>query len=135
MVHIKAIHCKNGLQNLLAENLIFSFTFQASVQPGVIENRGNQQHRISTGHLGLGNLDRIDNEVLSYALDEPYSIAEGKVDCIKAFIHGSRRPLFAVGDSVYDLPMVEYADLHAVVERDSALTQEALRRGWFVLPS
>jgi phosphoserine phosphatase len=78
---------------------------------------------------------RIDHEVLSQAIEEPHSIAEGKVDCIKRFIDGRRRPLFAVGDSIYDLAMVEYADLHAVVERDNALTQEARRRGWFVLSS
>jgi phosphoserine phosphatase len=77
---------------------------------------------------------RIDNEVLSPALDVPHSIAEGKVDCIKKFIDASRHPLFAVGDSIYDLPMVEYAELRAAVERDNALTQEARRRGWFVLP-
>jgi phosphoserine phosphatase len=96
--------------------------------------------RAAMGRFGLaGNLialrHRLDHEVLTHALDEPHSIAEGKVDCIKRYIDGSRRPLFAVGDSVYDLPMVEYADLHAVVERDNALTQEARRRGWFVLPS
>jgi phosphoserine phosphatase len=77
---------------------------------------------------------RVGNEVLSQSLDEPQSIAEGKVACIKTFIDASRRPLFAVGDSIYDLPMVEYAELHAVVERDNALTQEACQRGWFVLP-
>src|SRR5258708_4412608 len=32
MVYIKAIHCKNGLQNLFAEGLIFSFALQASTQ-------------------------------------------------------------------------------------------------------
>src|SRR5947209_11023230 len=32
MVYIKAIHCKNGLQNLLAEVLFFSFALQASTQ-------------------------------------------------------------------------------------------------------
>jgi hypothetical protein len=32
MVDIKAIHGKNGLQNLFAEGLIFSFALQASVQ-------------------------------------------------------------------------------------------------------
>jgi phosphoserine phosphatase len=83
----------------------------------------------------IGLRHRIDNKILSHAIAEPHSIAQGKVDCIKTFIHGSRRPLFAVGDSVYDIPMVEYADLPAVVERDVALTQEARRRGWFVLPS
>jgi hypothetical protein len=31
--------------------------------------------------------------------------------------------------------MVKYADIRAVVERDDALTQEARRREWFVLPS
>jgi phosphoserine phosphatase len=90
-------------------------------------------------HFGLpGNLialrHRIDDQVLSQSLDEPHSIAEGKVDCIKTHIDASRRPLFAVGDSIYDLPMVAYAELRAVVERDNAMTQEARRRGWFVLP-
>jgi phosphoserine phosphatase len=86
------------------------------------------------GHL-IALRHRLDKEVLTQALDEPHSIAQGKVDCIKRFIDATRRPLLAVGDSVYDLPMVEYADLHAVVERDNGLTQEARRRGWFVLPA
>jgi phosphoserine phosphatase len=77
---------------------------------------------------------RIEGEVFSLTLDTPHSIAEGKVDCIKTFIDAKRRPLFAVGDSVYDLPMLEYAELRAVVERDNAVTREARRRGWFVLP-
>ncbi len=78
---------------------------------------------------------RVIDNVLSPTIDEPHSIAEGKVDCIKKLIDGTRRPLFAVGDSIYDLPMVEYAEIHAVVEQDNALTQEARRRGWFVLPA
>ena len=91
-------------------------------------------HRFGLGGNLIALRHRIEDGVLARALDEPHSIAEGKVDCIKTFIDASRRPLFAVGDSVHDLPMVEYADLHAVVERDDALTQEARRRGWFVLP-
>jgi phosphoserine phosphatase len=86
------------------------------------------------GHL-IALRHRLDNGVLTHALDQPHSIAQGKVDCIRRFVDATRRPLFAVGDSVYDLPMVEYADLHAVVERDNGLTQEARRRGWFVLPA
>ena len=85
------------------------------------------------GHL-IALRHRLDNGVLTHALNEPHSIAQGKVDCIKRFIDGTRRPLLAVGDSVYDLPMVEYADLRAVVARDNGLTQEARRHGWFVLP-
>ena len=41
-------------------------------------------------------------------------------------------PALGLGE---DDPMVAYAELPAVVERDNALTQEARRRGWFVLPS
>ena len=90
--------------------------------------------RFGLGGNLIGLRHRIDNGILSPALDEPHSIAEGKVDCIKRQIDGTQRPLFAVGDSVYDLAMVEYAEIHAVVEQDNALTQEARRRGWFVLP-
>jgi phosphoserine phosphatase len=78
---------------------------------------------------------RVESGILSSAIEEPCSIAEGKVDCIKAFIDPRRRPLLAVGDSDYDLPMIEYAELHAVVDRNNALTQKARQRGWFVLPS
>ena len=96
--------------------------------------------RAAMTRFGLGgNLialrHQVIDDVLSPALDEPHSIAEGKVACIKQQIDGMRRPLFAVGDSIYDLPMVEYAEIHAVVEQDNALTQEARRRGWFVLPA
>jgi phosphoserine phosphatase len=96
--------------------------------------------RVAMTHFGLGgNLialrHQVADDVLSPTLEEPHSIAEGKVDCIKKLIDSKRRPLFAVGDSVYDLPMVAYAEIHAVVEQDNALTQEARRRGWFVLPA
>jgi phosphoserine phosphatase len=103
-----------------------------SASPEIAVQAAMRRFGLSGNLIGLRHA--IDNGVLSHALDEPHSIADGKVDCIKAFIHPSRRPLFAVGDSVHDLPMVAYADLHAVVGRDQALMQEARRRGWFVLP-
>jgi phosphoserine phosphatase len=40
-------------------------------------------------------------------LDAPYSIGEGKVDCIRTFIAAGNRPLFGIGDSMHDLPMIE----------------------------
>jgi phosphoserine phosphatase len=104
-----------------------------SASPEIAVQAAMQRFGLSGNLIGLRH--RVDDGVLSHALDEPHSIAEGKVDCIKRFIDGKRRPLFAVGDSVHDLAMVEYADLHAVVEHDNALTQEARRRRWFVLPS
>jgi len=104
-----------------------------SASPEIAVRAAMTRFGISGNLLALRH--QVNDNVLSPALDEPHSIAEGKVDCIKKFIDAKRRPLFAVGDSVYDLPMVEYAEVHAVVERDNALTQEARRRGWFVLPA
>jgi phosphoserine phosphatase len=103
-----------------------------SASPEIAVRAAMQRFGLSGNLIGLRH--RIEGEVLSHAFDEPHSIAEGKVDCIRQHIDGRQRPLFAVGDSVYDLPMLEYADLPAVVARDQALTQEARRRGWFVLP-
>jgi phosphoserine phosphatase len=103
-----------------------------SASPEIAVGAAMQRFGLSGNLIALRH--RIDNGILSPTLDEPHSIAEGKVDCIKQRIDEGRRPLFAVGDSVYDLPMVEYADIQVVVERDNALTQEARRRGWFVLP-
>jgi phosphoserine phosphatase len=76
---------------------------------------------------------KMDGEILSHELDAPHSIAEGKVDCIKTLIHSGRRPLLGIGDSVHDLPMIAYAELSAVVDRDKAVTEEACRPGWFIL--
>jgi phosphoserine phosphatase len=123
-----------GLRRLIdfsAANAIQIWIVSAS--PQIAVQAAMRRFGLSGNPIGLRH--RVDNEVLSHLLDEPYSIAEGKVDCIKTFIDPSRRPLFAVGDSVYDLPMVAYADIHAVVERDNELTLEARRRGWFVLRS
>jgi phosphoserine phosphatase len=130
----RGLAARPGLQRLIG------FSAANHVQVWIVSASPEIAVRAAMERFGLcGNLiglrHRTDNGVLSHTLDVPHSIAQGKVDCIKTFIHGSQRPLFAVGDSVYDIPMVEYADLHAVVERDNELTQEARRRGWFVLPS
>ncbi|HWE77993.1 MAG TPA: haloacid dehalogenase-like hydrolase [Pseudolabrys sp.] len=130
----RGLAVRPGLRRLI------DFSAANDIQIWIVSASPEIAVRTAMGRFGLvGNLialrHRLDHAVLTHALDEPHSIAEGKVDCIKRHIDGSWRPLFAVGDSVHDLPMVEYADLHAVVERDNALTQEARRRGWFVLPS
>jgi phosphoserine phosphatase len=104
-----------------------------SASPAVAVQAAMQRFALPGNLIALRH--RIVDGVLSRTLVAPHSIQEGKVDCIKTFIDGTRRPLFAVGDSIYDLPMLEYARLRAVVERDNAMTQEARRRGWLVLPS
>jgi phosphoserine phosphatase len=104
-----------------------------SASPAIAVQAAMQRFDLPGNLIALRH--RIIDGVLSRTLVAPHSIQGGKVDCIKTFIDGKKRPLFAVGDSVYDLPMLEYAELRAVVARDNAMTQEARRRGWLVLPS
>jgi phosphoserine phosphatase len=130
----RGLAVRPGLRRLIdfsAANAVQIWIVSAS--PEIVVRAAMERFALSGNLIGLRH--RIEKGVLSHTLDQPHSIAEGKVDCIKTYIHGSRRPLFAVGDSVHDLPMVAYAELGAVVEQDNALTQEARRRGWFVLPS
>jgi HAD superfamily phosphoserine phosphatase-like hydrolase len=81
--------------------------------------------------IGVRNV--IENGYVTDKLQEPLPIIEGKVDCIKLHIHPSVRPLLAVGDSINDLPMLEYAQLRAVVDRGDALAVKAKAEGWFLL--
>jgi phosphoserine phosphatase len=119
---------------------LIDFSAKNDIQIWIVSASPEIAVRAAMARFGLdGNLiglrHRVSDGVLSCVLDEPHSIAQGKVDCIKKFIDDKRRPLFAVGDSVHDLPMVEYAELRAVVECGNDMTQEARRRGWFVLPA
>jgi phosphoserine phosphatase len=103
-----------------------------SASPAIAVQAAMQRFSVPGNLIALRH--RIVDGLLSRTLVAPHSIAEGKVDCVKTFIDGKMRPLFAVGDSVFDIPMLEYATLRAVVERDNAMTQEARRRRWIVLP-
>jgi len=77
--------------------------------------------------------NKLEDGVISTELDAPYSIREGKVDCVKTFIDACHRPVLAIGDSVHDVPMLEYANISAVVDCNEKLIQEARRRDWFIL--
>ena len=105
------ISIARGLAVRPALQRLIDFSAASSVQIWIVSASPEIAVRAAMQRFGLagsliGLRHRIDDGVLSHALDEPQSIAEGKVDCIKAFIHGSRRPLFAVGDSVYDLSLI-----------------------------
>jgi phosphoserine phosphatase len=104
-----------------------------SASPEIAVQTAMRRFRIPGNLIALRS--RIDKMVLSKELDKPQSIREGKVECIKTFVDPDRRPLFGIGDSIYDLPMLEYANIRAVVDRDNALTKEARLRGWFILES
>ena len=104
-----------------------------SASPEIVVRTAMKRFGLPGKLIALRN--KTDDSVISMELDAPYSIGEGKVDCIRTFIAAGNRPLFGIGDSMHDLPMIEYADIHAVVDCGNALTQEARRRGWFILPS
>lgn len=74
-----------------------------------------------------------DDRIITGAVRHPLSIYEGKVGCIKCYIDPDARPLLGVGDSINDLPMLNYAQLRAVVDRGNELAGIARAQGWFIL--
>ncbi len=81
--------------------------------------------------LGVRNAE--DNGVFADATEEPAPIIEGKVDCIKKYISADKKPILAVGDSMNDLPMLEYSEIKVVVDRGNALTKKAKENGWDII--
>ncbi len=66
-------------------------------------------------------------------LEQPLSMFEGKVECIKKYIDPDKKPLLGVGDSIYDLPMLEYCETKVVVDRQNALAARAKENNWFLM--
>jgi phosphoserine phosphatase len=114
------------IDHLIASNVQ---VWIVSGSPEIAVRTAMRRFNIPGNLIALRN--RIDDNALSRDIDEPQSILEGKVDCIKTFVHTHNRPLLGLGDSVYDIPMLEYATLQAVI--DGELTKQARVRGWFVL--
>ncbi|HUC01696.1 MAG TPA: HAD-IB family phosphatase [Candidatus Paceibacterota bacterium] len=85
------------------------------------------------GVIGVRNI--VYGGIVTSDLLEPLSIFDGKVSCIKEIISPSVRPILALGDSMNDLPMLEYAELRVVVDRGNALAEKAKAEGWFILKS
>lgn len=89
-------------------------------------------------HFGLkaeliGIRQKINNGIVTAELERPLSILGGKVDCIKLFIDPNQKPLLGAGDSNNDLPMLEYSELKAVVDRGNSLATKAKSEGWTLL--
>ena len=81
--------------------------------------------------LGVRNTE--NGGVFADTIEEPAPIVEGKVDCIKKFISTDKKPVLAVGDSMNDLPMLEYAEVKVVVDRGNALAKKAKENGWYLI--
>jgi phosphoserine phosphatase len=129
----RGLAVRTDLRNLI------DFSEANDIQVWIVSASPEIAVRTAKNRFGLrGRLialrSRMDGAVISLDVDPPCPIEEGKIDCIRTFIDDRNRPLFAVGDSIHDLPMIAYADIHAVVDCGNALTEEARRRGWFILP-
>ena len=58
---------------------------------------------------------------------------EGKIECIKKFIDKDIPPLLGVGDSINDLPMLEYCNIKVIVDRQNDLSEYAKQNNWFLI--
>jgi phosphoserine phosphatase len=78
----------------------------------------------------------IDTQgIIQPYIDGTGSMFEGKVTCIKEIIDASKRPLFAIGDTLNDLAMLEYSS-HAIIrDKGDTLSDIAKERDWLTLIS
>lgn len=74
-----------------------------------------------------------ENGVMTDVVEEPYSIREGKVECIKHYIDPKTPPVVAMGDSMNDAQMLGYAKLPIVVDKGNSLATFAREQGWHVI--
>lgn len=128
----RGIHPKNqvkDLLNFLETNNIDIWIVSASSQ--LLVETAMKQFGIQGKAIGVKN--KMKGGVLTAGLEKPVPIVEGKIECIRAFIDPIHRPILAAGDSAHDLPMLEYADVKAVVDRQNEFSSTAHSRGWFII--
>jgi len=102
-----------------------------SASPRLLVAEAMKNFGITAKLIGVRHV--IKNGIITSELEYPLSVMGGKVDCIKLFIDPAARPLIGVGDSGNDLPMLEYSDLKAVVDRGNSLSEKAKASGWSLL--
>ncbi len=117
------------LINLLKNNNIEVWIITASIE--VLVREAMKHFNIKAKVIGVKSII-IDNK-FTVQLEKPLSMFKGKVECIKKFIDSEKNPLLGVGDNVYDLPMLEYCKIKAVVDRKNALTVKAKENNWFLI--
>lgn len=112
--------------DFLQENGIAIWVVSAS--PEATVRAAMQYFNLPGTAIGLRN--ETDGAVLTADIKTPYSISDGKIDCIQTSIDPVQRPVFAIGDSMNDFPMLEYSRSRAVVDRKNELSRIAAARGW-----
>jgi HAD superfamily phosphoserine phosphatase-like hydrolase len=121
----KTIELMKQLQN----DKIAIWIVSASSEPLVAETikRLNIKARL----IGIKNV--IIDGVITNKIERPVSILKGKVKCIKKYIDPINKPLVAVGDSLNDLPMLEYSEIKIVINRGNELSALAKSKNWFLI--
>lgn len=102
-----------------------------SASPELLVANVLKHFKLQAGLIGIRNV--IVKDTITASLEYPTSILEGKVECIKKYIQPADRPLLAVGDSLNDLPMLDYSEIKIVVDRDNELSRLARARKWYLI--
>ena len=116
------------LINLLKKNGIEVWIVSASIEPLVEETM--KYFNINAKLLGVRNV--ITKDKITAKLEKPIPMFEGKVACIKKFINSKKIPDLGVGDSLNDLPMLEYCKIKAIVGKKSSLIRKGEKNNWFM---
>lgn len=115
-----------GLLNFLRESGVSVWIVTASCEAVVM--RAMKHFGIAAELIGVRNI--LKDGKLTSELEHPAPWQKGKVDCIKKFISKDKRPILGVGDSINDLPMLEYCILKVVVDCGNELSSKAKEEGW-----
>lgn len=68
--------------------------------------------------------------VFTKTVREPMCMYEGKVARVQQEVHPTERPMFAIGDSLNDAALLDYANEAFVVDRHNGLSAMTRERGW-----
>ena len=90
-----------------------------------------QQVGINAQIIGIRNV--ILDGRFAAQLQKPTSMLEGKVECMRTYIHPTQNPLIVVDDSSTGLPLLQTAKIKVVVNRDPEFVAHARQNGWFIL--
>jgi HAD superfamily phosphoserine phosphatase-like hydrolase len=115
------------LMDFVRERGIIIWIVTAS--PEIVIRAALNCFKIDANLIGVRNV--VVDGKFTADLESPTPITAGKVECIKKFI--DKMPLIGVGDSINDLPMLEYCKIKVVVDRQNPLAEKAIKEGWFLI--
>ena len=128
----KGISVRNNvieIMNFLKNNGVEIWVVSAS--PKILVREAMKKLGIEANLIGIDIL--MSEDKFSGEIKTPTPIFDGKIDCIKRFIDQNKKPLLGVGDSMNDLPMLEYCDIKMVVNRQNSLTNKAKQNNWILI--